>query len=240
MTFVATVRWAARQLLDSALPPRCAGCGAITSEVGLFCAACWPEVEFLGSVPDGCERCGGAVGPSGSSAVCPDGSSPIGRLRASVAYGDIARSLAIRLKYGRKTAVAATMASYMRRPLAELTPGALLVPVPLHRGRLWSRGFNQAALIAAALGKAGGHASEPMLLRRVRGTPKLKGMSPRERRKTVKGAFELRRPFSVQGKDIILVDDVMTTGSTAEECARLLKREGARSVELIAWARVVR
>jgi ComF family protein len=114
----------------------------------------------------------------------------------------------------------------------------VLVPVPLHRGRLWSRGFNQAALIAAALGKGAGLAAEPMLLRRVRKTAKLKGMSPRERRAMVKGAFAVREPTSVEGRDIILVDDVITTGSTAEECARLLKREGARSVELIAWARV--
>lgn len=240
MKFPAAIAWAANHVLDFALPPRCAGCGAITGAVGLFCADCWPKVEFLGSAPDGCERCGGSVGPGGDCAACPDGRQAIDRLRAAVAYGDIARSLAIRLKYGRKTAVAQTMAGYMRRPLGELTSGAVLVPVPLHRGRLWSRGFNQAALIATALGKAGGMRSDPLLLRRVRKTPKLKGMSPRERRNTVKGAFALREQASVKGRHIILVDDVITTGSTAEECARLLKREGARTVELIAWARVVR
>jgi ComF family protein len=231
-------RRTARTLLNFALPPRCAGCGTITGEVGLFCADCWPHVEWLGSVTDGCERCGGAVGPDGRCAACPEGRQALDRVRAAVAYGDIARSLAIRLKYGRKTALAGTMAGYMRRPLAELTPGAVLVPVPLHRGRLWSRGFNQAALIALALGKQAGLAADPMLLRRVRKTPKLKGMSPRERRTMVKGAFALREPAGVKGRDIILVDDVITTGSTAEECARLLKREGARQVELIAWARV--
>lgn len=240
MKFVAPLRWAIGRILDFALPPRCAGCGAITAAVGLFCADCWPKVDFLGSAADGCDRCGAATGPGGECATCPEGRHAIDRLRAAVAYGDIARSLAIRLKYGRKTAVARTMAGYMSRPLRDLSQEALLVPVPLHRGRLWSRGFNQAALIAAALGKAGGLPSDPMLLRRVRKTPKLKGLSPRERRNTVKGAFALRERASVKGRDIILVDDVITTGSTAEECARLLKREGARSVELIAWARVVR
>jgi ComF family protein len=240
MRFPPALTWVARHLLDFALPPRCAGCGAITAEVGLFCTACWPKVEFLGSAADGCDRCGGAVGPGGDCAACPEGRQAIDRLRAAVAYGDIARSLAIRLKYGRKTAVAGTMATYMRRPLSDLTSGALLVPVPLHRGRLGSRGFNQAALIATALGKAAGLAADTMLLQRVRKTPKLKGMSPRERRNTVKGAFALRGRSIVKDRDIILVDDVITTGSTAEECARLLKREGARTVELIAWARVVR
>ena len=228
-----------RVVLDFALPPRCAGCGAITAEVGLFCPDCWPQLEFLSG---GCERCGHPLEATEADlcGACHKEDRPaLDRIRAAVAYGDIARSLAIRLKYGRKTALARTMASYMRRPLAELSGDAVLAPVPLHRWRLWSRGFNQAQLIAASLaGKE--RDNDPMLLQRTRRTPKLKGLNPSERRKLVNGAFGLRDGKSVKGKHVILVDDVFTTGATAEACARMLKRKGAARVELIAWARVLR
>ena len=230
---------AGRLVLDFALPPRCAGCGAITAEVDLFCPRCWPQVEFLSG---GCQRCGQPLEATEADTcgACHAGGSAIDRMRAAVAYGDAARSIAIRLKYGRKTGLARTMASYMRRQLGELSPDAVLVPVPLHRGRLWQRGFNQAALIAAALARSTGAESDMALLRRIKATPKLKGMSPSERRRAVSGAFALRTGKEVKGRTIILVDDVFTTGSTAEACARVLKRKGAARVELLAWARVVR
>lgn len=240
MTMTAVGRGARTVLrsgLDFALPPRCAGCGAITQEVDLFCGNCWPELHFLSG---GCQRCGHPLEATEAETcgACHAEDRPaLDRMRAAVAYGDIARSLAIRLKYGRKTALARTMAGYMRRPLAELDPEALLVPVPLHRWRLWSRGFNQAQLIARALG---GREVDPLLLQRTRRTPKLKGLNPSERRKLVNGAFALRGGRTVKGRKIILVDDVFTTGATAEACARLLKRKGAARVELLAWARVLR
>lgn len=230
---------AARLTLDFALPPRCAGCGAIASEVDLFCQGCWPEIDFLSG---GCLQCGQPLEATGAETcgACHAGGSAIDRMRAAVAYGDVARSIAIKLKYGRKTGLARTMASYMRRHLAELSADALLVPVPLHRGRFWERGFNQSALIAAALAKTTAARTDPALLRRIKRTPKLKGMSPSERRRAVAGAFAVRAGKEVKGKRIILIDDVYTTGSTAEACARLLKRKGAERVELLAWARVVR
>ena len=229
-----------RVALDFALPPRCAGCGAITPENGMFCSDCWLELDFLGSVADGCERCGETLGTAGQCAWCPEGKHPVDRLRAAVAYGEIARGLVLRLKYSRKTGLARTIAFYMRRPLAELTPGALLVPVPLHRWRLWSRGFNQSVLIGAALAKHSAHVMDRDLLVRHRATPRLKAMSGRDRRAAVEGAFALRPDADVKGRDIILVDDVITTASTADACAKVLKRAGARRVELVAWARVVR
>jgi ComF family protein len=224
-----------RWLLDFALPPRCPGCGEITSAVDLFCTPCWTRLEFL---PPGCERCGLALAPGeeGCCTGCQSSPGPLARARAALAYGEVPRTIAMRLKYGRKVALARTMAGLMQRPLADLSPDALLVPVPLHRWRLWSRGFNQAALIARALHRP----LDPDLLRRTRSTPKLKGMSPGERKRTVKGAFALRPGADVKGRDIILVDDVMTTGATADACARALRQGGARQVELIAFARVIR
>jgi len=114
------------------------------------------------------------------------------------------------------------------------------VPVPLHRSRLWGRGFNQSALVARELSRRLSIANDPFALRRIRRTPALKGMSPLQRRKTVAGAFAVRNKATVAGKTVVLVDDVLTTGSTAEACARTLRRAGAARVELISWARVVR
>ena len=163
----------------------------------------------------------------------------IARTRAAVAYDDLSRGLAIRLKYGRKIAIARTMARYMA-PLVAMEAIALLVPVPLHRWRLWGSGFNQSALVARELSRRLGIAADPLALSRIRRTPPLKGMSPIQRRKTVAGAFRVRNKAAVAGKTIILVDDVLTTGSTAEACARTLKRAGAARVELVSWARVVK
>lgn len=131
------------------------------------------------------------------------------------------------------------MARYMA-PLVEPDADAILVPVPLHRSRLWQRGFNQSALVARELSRRLAIGTEPMLLRRTRRTPPLKGMSLLQRRKAVSGAFRVANRAAVAGKMIILVDDVLTTGSTAEACARTLQRAGAKRVELVSWARVVK
>lgn len=156
-----------------------------------------------------------------------------------MAYDELSRSIAIRLKYGRKVALARTMARYMA-PLVQSDENAILVPVPLHRSRLWQRGFNQSALVAAEIAQRTGLRSNPRLLRRVKRTPALKGMSRSQRERTVAGAFRVDPSAELAGRTVVLVDDVLTTGSTAEACAKALKRAGAQRVELVSWARVVR
>jgi len=240
MQLSALVMRLARPVIDFALPPRCAGCGLIVDEVGSFCAECWTKIEFLGA--GGCERCGIPLEATDAEtcAACLAQPSPVDRMRAAVAYGDIARSLALRLKYGRKTALAATMARFMAVHLDDYPAHSIVMPVPLHRRRLWGRGFNQAVLIARSLAKSKGLRVECRTLVRSRATPPLKAMSLNQRRRAVSGAFAVAAGGQVAGRTIILVDDVLTTGSTASACARVLKRAGAERVELISWARVVR
>lgn len=226
-------------LLDFALPPRCASCGTITDQLHSFCAECWRKVEFLGE--SGCASCGLPLEATDAEqcAVCLAKPPRIARTRAAVVYDDVTRGLALRLKYGRKIALARTMARYMAPLLPPEGSKTLIVPVPLHRSRLWWRGFNQAGVIARELSRRTGIAQSPFALRRLKRTPSLRGLSASQRRRAVAGAFAADRT-TVEGKTIILIDDVLTTGSTADGCARALQRAGAVRVELISWARVVR
>jgi ComF family protein len=234
-----TIRGLGRQVIDFALPPRCPGCGIITGQIQSFCADCWNGIEWLGD--NGCRTCGVPLEATEleSCGACLARKPVIDRSRAAVAYGETTRILPLRLKYSRKVALAGTMARYMR-PLVDDSGDPLFVPVPLHRRRLWWRGFNQAALLAGELARRCGGRVDPFALVRSKPTSALKGMSPVQRRREVAGAFAVSEPAAVAGRKIILVDDVHTTGSTAEACAKVLRRAGASRVELICWARVVR
>ena len=232
-------RTVGKWLLDLALPPRCPGCGTITSEPQSFCPDCWRSVEWLGD--SGCRSCGLILEATELEicAACLAKPPIIARSRAAVAYGETSRTLPLRLKYSRKIALAKTMARYMR-PLVDWSDEPVLIPVPLHRRRLWTRGFNQAALIAAALAQGSLARIDPLALRRRKPTAALKGMSPAQRRREVAGAFQVVDVRAVEGRKVILVDDVLTTGSTANACAKALRRAGASRIELICWARVLR
>jgi len=227
-------------MIDFALPPRCPGCAEVINEVGAFCPACWGKMEWLGD--GGCTTCGLplAATEADSCARCLAKPPGLDRMRAAVAYDELPRSIALRLKYGRKVALARTMARYMAPLRGDAAGDALILAVPLHRRRLWSRGFNQSGLVAGELARTWGYEFDAWVLRRTRPTQPLKGMSHSQRKKAVAGAFAVADEKRISGRNVILIDDVLTSGSTAEACAKALRKAGARRVELICWARVVR
>lgn len=241
------VKQAAKAVLDYALPPRCPGCGVITSQMDAFCGACWGEMHFLGDPC--CTSCGLPFEFEEADALqcgaCLADPPPWTSARATLAYSTVSSHVATRLKYARRTGLAKLMARHMaaRVPAQMLAAGedALIVPVPLHRWRIWGRGFNQSALIARHLSRITGLAHDPLLLRRTRATRPLRDMGPQQRDREVRRAFAVApsRRVRLRDKTILLIDDIHTSGATARACTTALMAGGAQSVHLLCWARVL-
>jgi ComF family protein len=219
----------AARLLDLLVPPRCVGCGSRDS---WLCRACAAELPRLPE--QSCRVCAAPVtGPVHRCASCYRAPPPVARVHAALRHDGVARQLVLGFKYrgGR----------HLVEPLAELlgplVPDGVdaLVPVPLHDSRLRQRGFNQSELLARELAR---RSRRPLLgaaLTRVRETPSQTGLSPTERVENVRGAFAATD--RLDGRHVLLVDDVCTTGATLYACARTLKRAGAASVQAIVATR---
>src|SRR5579862_1131503 len=236
-----------RAVVNGVLPPRCLACGATVGEAGALCGPCWASMTFF--APPWCANCGVPFPyPMAEGAVCADcardqsrrETASWQRARSVMRYDKHSRHLVLGLKYDR-TDLARALGSWMRRAGGELIDGAdLLVPVPLHWTRLFARRYNQAGLLAHAIHAAGGPPVAPDWLVRRRRTPSQGRLGPGARARNVRGAFALRQGREVAGRRLVIVDDVLTTGATVEECARVLRREGAAFVGILTLARALR
>jgi ComF family protein len=227
----AAARALAGALLDLVYPPRCAACGDPPVR-GPFCFVCAEAVE---PVPPGCARCG-MPGPDLLCGACRADPPAFDGVRAGGLFGGPLADAIHRLKYGNHPALARPLGTWLAA-VAPPPAGAAIVSVPLARGRRVLRGYDQAALLADALARAAGlrRCRVRGALRRVRETPPQVGRTRAERSRNVARAFEATPALA--GRDVVLVDDVVTTGATADAAARAVKEAGARSVVVLALAR---
>lgn len=235
---------ALRPLVDLVLPPRCPGCGVLVEDDLQFCPECWNALRFI-SDPS-CTSCGKPFSEGrDADLICAEclANPPLhDGIKAAVLYDDLSRSIVLKLKHSGKIGLARLVARHLQRHIPEDKADLVLIPVPLHRWRLWRRGFNQSILIARELARPHGLTVETDVLRRIRATPPLKGMTRKQRGLAVRGVFDIPkdRRERIRGRHVLLIDDVYTTGATSRACVRLLKQAGAASVTIFCWARVLR
>ena len=230
-------------VIDLVFPPRCPLCGeGLQAQTGL-CAACWSELALPGE--PSCALCQrpftGGIAEGAICAPCLAQPPRHDGVAAGTRYNDTSRRLVLAFKHGRRIALAPMMARLIAARMAAVDESWLLVPVPLHRWRLWRRGFNQAALLAMEIGKLKGARLEVDALLRRKATPILGGLTRKARARALAGAIAVnpRRAARLKGAQVVLVDDVLTSGATSGACVRVLKRAGAEKVVIACFARVL-
>ncbi len=233
-----------RLALDVALPPLCPACREVVGESAGLCAACWSKLAPIER--PFCERLGIPFiydpGPGILSMQAIADPPAYTRARAAVRYDDVARALVHAFKYGDQLDLAPVMGGWMARAGKELLADAdAIIPVPLHWRRAWARRFNQSAALAKIISERSGVPVAFEALKRVKATAQQVGLSKSERALNVQGAFRVAadRKADISRRQIVLVDDVLTSGATTDTCARALLRAGARQVDVLTFARVV-
>ena len=231
-------------IADLVLPPACPVCRARLGSAGGLCADCWQGVRFLER--PWCERLGTPLpidlGPGILSAAAVAAPPAFARARSAVSYEGPVPDLVHALKYADRTDLVPMLGAWMARAAHELVDDAdMLVPVPLHWGRLAGRRFNQAALLAQQVGRLTGLPVATRLLLRTRRTARQVGLGREERERNMRGAFVVSDAgkTALAGRRPILVDDVLTTGATLEAATRALLAGGAAAVDVLTLARVV-
>jgi len=231
-------------VLDTLYPPVCLSCVAPVGVADTLCSDCFRKLRPI-TAPM-CPVLGlpfeVSLGPGALSAEAIADPPPFERARSAVIYNEVARALVGKLKYGDRPELARLCARLMAQAGSELLrDDAVLVPVPLHRARQFARRYNQSTELARALGKLTGLRVDPGLVRRRKNTRQQVGLSGEARRRNVAGAFQTSPGISsrLQDRRVIIVDDVITTGSTVKAVARALKAGGAQSVDVLSFARVV-
>jgi ComF family protein len=232
-----------RTVLDTLVPSQCLACRAPAGEPASLCVACWGKLKQIDDPV--CDMMGTPFaydqGPGSLSPAALADPASWDRARAPVLFEDTAQGLVHALKYQDRQEAGLLMARMMARAGRGLLAEAdLIVPVPLHRWRLWGRRFNQSGFLALQLARHAGKPYRPELLQRAKRTTSQVGLDREARRRNVRGAFVVdpEKASEIAGKAVLLVDDVRTTGATAEACAVTLKKAGARTVGLLSFALV--
>ena len=229
--------------LDTLYPPTCLACRAATAAHGALCPRCWSAMRFIER--PFCERLGTPFEQDlGDGLLSPQAMAdpPVfARARAVARFEDgPARTLVHRLKYSDRSELARPIGRWMARAGGDILAEAdLIAPVPLHPMRLWRRRFNQAAMLAREVAHETGKPCEPAALLRVKATPSQVGLSRTQRAENVQGAFRVAERAQVRGRNVVLIDDVLTSGATVNAAARVLLRAGAGRVDVLVFARVV-
>lgn len=229
-------------LVDMLYPPRCPLCAQSVAEQQGLCAACWRNLEFPGE--PACDLCSlplsAARVSDGLCHACEVEVPLHSGVHAATVYNHAARQLVLGFKHGGQMAMAPLLARLMAARLGDVGAGWLVVPVPLHRWRMWRRGYNQAALLARELSRITGARLAVDALLRPRATPSLAGLGREERAKVMQGAIRVhpRRGAVLAGARVLLVDDVLTSGATSNACTKVLLEAGASEVRIACFARV--
>lgn len=236
-------RWL-QNIIDIILPPRCLLCGKILSGKNGICGDCFSKINFI-SEPF-CQKCGHPL-PGGTSVKsCPNCISnkenPFRFQRSMVCYDEGSRPLITNFKFHDKTENASFLAQWLYTAGHDIWgQGAdVLIPVPLHQARLRHRKFNQSALLCKELSKLTKIPVDYTSLIRSKNTKPQVECSGKARISNIKGAFRVCSSDKIKGKRIVLIDDVMTTGSTTRECGKVLLKAGALSVDALTVARVIK
>jgi ComF family protein len=230
-------------LIDLIYPPRCPLCGEGLAAQGGLCASCWQELAIPGD--PACALCQRPFGDGmAEGTVCAPCLAEPPRhdgIAAGTLYNDASRKLVLAFKHGRRIALAPLLARLVAARLPQLEGEWLAVPVPLHRLRLWRRGFNQSALLARDIARLSGAEVVVDGLVRRKPTPVLGGLGRKARARALAGAIAVNpdRAERLNGAQVLLVDDVMTSGATSHACVSALKRAGANKVVVACFARVL-